>query len=230
MPFLYNQLEEAHRTGMPIFRPLLLNYQNDYNTLSIDDEFMIGADLLAAPILHPGQTSRPVYLPEGTWFDFWTGKQIKGGAMISADAPLETVPLYVRGGSIIPMGPEMNYVGEKTGPLAFQIYPDSQGKAALSLYEDDGVSQAYANGVIRRTSVTYQTSNNGVGEIQLSAPTGTYQPAARGLVFELHRTNAAQGVRIDGKLFKQGESWNQTAGVVHIELPDESRAHTIRIQ
>jgi len=202
LPFLYNTLEEAHRTGVPILRPLLLNYQTDYNTLSIDDEFMIGADLLAAPIVHPRETSRLVYLPEGTWYDFWTGKQMQGPAMIHADAPLETIPLYVRGGAIIPMGPEMNYVGEKTGPLTFTIYPDAKGRASLSLCEDDGVSEAYRNGAERRTTVSYES-----GEISIGAPTGSYQPPARKFVLAL---GAAPGVSR--------------------ELPDDGKAHTVRLR
>jgi alpha-glucosidase len=187
LPFLYTALEEAHRTGVPIFRPLLLNYQNDANTLDLDDEFMVGGDLLVAPILKPGATSRLVYLPEGTWFDYWTGRQLAGGRMIHADAALETVPLYVRGGAIIPMGPEMNYVGEKsTDPLTFEVYPDAQGNARTSLYEDDGVSPAYRNGVERRTTVTYQ-----LFKIDVSAPTGSYQPGPRNLVFAVHPTTRA---------------------------------------
>ena len=98
---------------MPIFRPLVLNYQNDANVLSIDDEFMIGADLLVAPVMKPGLISRLVYLPEGEWIDYWTNKRIKGGTLIQADAPIDLVPMYVRAGAVIPMGPEMNYIGEK---------------------------------------------------------------------------------------------------------------------
>ena len=102
--------------------------------------------------------------------------------MIHAAAPLETVPLYVRGGAIIPMGPEMNYVGEKsTDPLTFEIYPDAQGNADMSLYEDDGVSPAYRNGVERRTAVTYRSA-----EAAVSAPTGSYQPGPRNFLFVLH--------------------------------------------
>lgn len=181
LPFLYTALEEAHRTGVPIFQPLLLNYQDDANTLAIDDEFMVGGDLLVAPILNPGSTGRLVYLPNGTWFDYWTGRQIAGGRMIHAEAPLETVPFYVRGGAIIPMGPEMNYVGERaTDPLTFEIYPDAQGNARTSLYEDDGVSPAYRNGVERRTNVTYHAS-----QIDVSA-TGSYQPGPRKMHFVVH--------------------------------------------
>jgi alpha-glucosidase (family GH31 glycosyl hydrolase) len=102
--------------------------------------------------------------------------------MIHAGAPLETVPLYVRGGAIIPMGPEMNYVGEKaTDLLTFEVYPDAQGNARAQLYEDDGVSPAYRNGVERRTTVTYQSS-----KIDVSAPAGSYQPGPRTMHFTVH--------------------------------------------
>src|ERR1041385_7926373 len=125
LPFLYTALEDAGRTGVPMFRPLLLNYQQDSNTLNIDDEFMIGSDLLVAPVLKRDMTSRMVYLPQGTWIDYWTDKRITGGTMVRVEAPLEIVPMFVRAGASIPMGPEMNYVGEKlTGPLSFVIYPD----------------------------------------------------------------------------------------------------------
>jgi alpha-glucosidase len=205
LPFLYTALEEAHRTGLPIFRPLLLNYQNDANTLDLDDEFMVGSDLLVAPILQPSLTGRLVYLPEGTWYDYWTGRQLAGGRMIHADAPLETVPFYVRGGAIIPMGPEMNYVGEKvTDPLSFEIYPDAQGNAAMSLYEDDGISPAYRQGVERRTNVTYAAS-----QVEVVAPTGSYQPGARAMVFTVHGANGA------GK---------------PAQFPDDSRPHRLRLR
>jgi len=152
MPFLYTTLEEAHRTGVPVFRPLMLNYQNDPSTLNLDNEFMIGDDLLVAPILKPDVTQRLVYLPAGVWYDFWTNKNYVGGTMITVDAPLDTAPMFVRGGAIIPMWPAMNYVGErKADPITFAIYPDATGRAATTLYEDDAVSPAYKIGVVRRT-------------------------------------------------------------------------------
>jgi len=182
LPFLYTALEEAHRTGVPLFRPLLLNYQDDPNTLNIDDEFMVGDALLEAPILRPGETARLVYLPSGIWYDHWTGQRYEGGRTIRAEAPLETVPLFVRGGVILPTGPEMNYVGERpSDPLRFEIYPDAEGRASGSLYEDDGATIAYRQGVVRRTEVAYRNA-----EVELSAPTGTFQPAPRRLVFSLH--------------------------------------------
>src|SRR6266404_6141925 len=130
LPFLYTTLEEAHRTGVPLFRPLVLNYPDDSNTYNLDDEFMIGDDLLVAPIVKPDLTSRLVYLPKGLWYDYWTNKRSEGGMMIRVDAPLDTVPMFVRGGAIVPLGPEMNYVKEKrSDPITFAIYPDAGGSA-----------------------------------------------------------------------------------------------------
>ena len=182
LPFLYTTLEEAHRTGVPVFRPLVLNYQDDASTDNLDDEFMVGDDLLVAPIVKPDVTSRLVYLPKGIWYDFWTNKKYDGGTMIRVDAPLETVPMFVRGGAIIPMGPEMKYVGEKPfDPITFTIYPDENGSAFTTLYEDDGTSPAYERGVFRRTKVIV-TGRGGRYVARVSAE-GSYNPTPRSLRF-----------------------------------------------
>jgi alpha-glucosidase len=191
LPFLYTTLEEAHQTGAPVFRPLVLNYQNDPNTYNLDDEFMIGNDLLVAPVVKPDVTGRLVYLPGGVWYDYWTNKKYEGGTMVSIDAPLETVPMFVRAGAIIPTGPELNYVGEKPiDPITFNIYPDDKGFASLTLYEDDGISLAYKQGGFRRTTVSAKAA--GVGYVvTTSAPQGQYQPGARKLSFAIKTVGRA---------------------------------------
>jgi alpha-glucosidase len=236
LPFIYTNLEEAHRTGLPLFRPLLLNYQSDYNTLTIDDQFMVGADLLVAPVARPGLTSRRVYLPEGAWVDYWTGKRIAGGGMIQADAPLETVPMYIRAGAIIPMGPEMNYVGEKRfDPITFSIYPDAKGQAEMTLYEDDGLSPAYKQGVFRRTSVSVSKSGDGF-QVNVSAPEGSYDPGARNFVFALKAAPGAGLASLDGKPLalvrpEGGNSgWYKTAYGITVRIADDGKAHQIQIK
>lgn len=183
LPFLYNTLEEAHRTGVPLFRPLVLNYQDDPNTYNLDDQFMIGNDLLVAPIVKPDVLRRLVYLPKGLWYDYWTNKKYEGGKMVSVEAPLETVPLFVRAGSIIPTWPEMKYVGEKPAdPVTFSIYPDENGSASAILFEDDGVSPAYKQQGFRRTNIRARR----VGRdyfISVSAPEGHYNPGPRKFAF-----------------------------------------------
>ncbi len=183
LPFLYTTLEEAHRTGVPVFRPLLLNYQDDPNTYNLDDEFMIGENLLVAPILKPDLTRRRVYLPAGTWYDYWTNQKYTGGTMITVEAPLETVPIFVRAGAIIPSGPSLNYVGEKpVDPITFNIYPDDKGAATASLYEDDGLSPAYKTGAFRRTTLSSRRGPRGF-VVSVAAAEGTYNPGPRKFTF-----------------------------------------------
>lgn len=201
LPFLYTTLEEAHRTGVPLFRPLLLNYQNDPNTYNLDDQFMIGADLLLAPIVKPDVTSRLVYLPEGVWYDYWTNKRYTGETMITVDAALDTVPMFVRGGAIIPVGPALNYVGEKPiDPITFNIYPDDKGSASAQLYEDDGVSPAYKDGAFRRTAFSARRSDRGL-IVSVGAAEGKHDPGPRKFTFVLKSDGGDSTVTIvdDGK-------------------------------
>ena len=197
LPFLYTTLEEAHRTGVPLFRPLLLNYQNDPNTYNLDDQFMIGDDLLLAPILKPDVTRRLVYLPAGVWYDYWTGKQYTGGTMISVDAPLDVAPMFVRGGAIIPVGPMLNYVGEKpSDTIGFVIYPDEAGGASGDLYEDDGISPAYKSGAFRRTSFSSRRTARGF-TVSIGAAQGTYNPGPRKFNFGVTAAGrAGRGVSV----------------------------------
>lgn len=183
LPFLYTTLEESHRTGVPLFRPLLLNYQNDSSTWNLDDQFMIGEDVLVAPIVKPDVTRRLVYLPAGTWYDYWTNKKHTGGTMITVDAPLDTVPMFVRAGAMIPTVPPRNYVGEQSSdPVTFVIYPDDKGLASGTLYEDDGNSPAYKRGMFRRTSVSARREGRGF-VARIDAAEGQYNPGARKLNF-----------------------------------------------
>lgn len=183
LPFLYTTLEEAHRTGVPLFRPLVLNYPDDSNTYNLDDQFMIGDDILVAPVMKPDVTRRLVYLPKGTWYDYWTNKEYEGGTMIAADAPLETVPMYVRAGAIIPTGPELSYVSQKPmDPITFNIYPDDKGSASVTLYEDDGASPAYKQGAFRRTNVIARRVA-GRYSVSVGTPEGSHNPGPRKFSF-----------------------------------------------
>lgn len=199
LPFLYTTLEDAHRTGVPLFRPLVLNYQDDGSTYNLDDQFMIGEDLLVAPIVKPDVTSRLVYLPKGVWYDYWTNKKYSGGTMVRVEAMLETVPMFVRGGAIIPQWPPMNYVGEKpVDPITFAIYPDEKGSAATTLYEDDGTSPAYKQGVFRRTKVAVRRAATRYS-VNIGAPQGSYNPGARKFSFVVKPTGGAITVSDDGR-------------------------------
>jgi alpha-glucosidase (family GH31 glycosyl hydrolase) len=145
LPYLYSAVRECSLTGMPVMRAMWLHYPDDAAAVARADQYLWGPSILVAPVTEQGATSRTLYLPRGTWYDFWTGERMEGGREISRPVDLETTPLYVRAGSLIPMGPIKQYVDEKVDqPLSISIYPGSD--ASFLLYEDDGISFNYRKG------------------------------------------------------------------------------------
>jgi alpha-glucosidase (family GH31 glycosyl hydrolase) len=142
LPYLYSAVRECCETGVPIMRALWLHYSDDPAAVSRGDEYLWGRDILVAPVTENGASSRRLYLPRGRWFDFWTAEQFVGGLELSKPVDLAPMPLYVRAGSIIPLGPVRQYVAEKVeGPLTLQVYPGANG--AFTIYEDDGSTFDY---------------------------------------------------------------------------------------
>jgi alpha-glucosidase/alpha-D-xyloside xylohydrolase len=145
LPYLYSAVRECAVTGMPIMRSLWLHYPDDPQAIARDDEYLWGRDILIAPVVEQGATSRRVYLPKGGWWDFWTGDRIEGSREITRAVDLETIPLYVRAGAILPLGPVKQFTEEKVDqPLSVSIYPGADG--SFLLYEDDGKSFNYRKG------------------------------------------------------------------------------------
>jgi len=145
LPYIYSAVRECATTGMPLMRALWLHYPDDPIATARSDEYLWGRDLLVAPVVEQGATTRQVYLPHGAWFDFWTSERVDGGREISRPVDLETIPLYVRAGSILPLGPVKQHVYEHSSePLSISIYPGAD--ASFLLYEDDGKSFAYRKG------------------------------------------------------------------------------------
>jgi alpha-D-xyloside xylohydrolase len=107
-------------------RPLVMDWREDVEAQNTGDEYLFGPAVLVSPVTTEGATTRTVYLPKATWWDFWTGEKVDGGKRIEADAPLSKLPLYVRAGSIVPMGPAMEWSTEKPAdPLEVRVYPGS---------------------------------------------------------------------------------------------------------
>ncbi|GAB1538846.1 glycoside hydrolase family 31 protein [Scytonema sp. NUACC21] len=182
LPYFYTLFWEAATTGAPILRPLLYHYPNDPKTYTIHDQVFLGPNLMAAPIYRPGIEHRAVYLPEGTWYDWWTGESHSGPVHVLAHAPLERMPLYVRAGTIIPMQPVMQYVDEHPlNQLRLRIW---HGAGEFTLYEDDGHTFEFQKGAFATT--TYRVLANAeytiveVGERQ-----GEWVPPSREVVVEL---------------------------------------------
>ena len=145
MPYLYGAVREAHATGLPIVRALWLHYSNDPTATARSDQYLWGRDILVAPVVEKGATVRGAYLPAGLWYDFWTEEIHHGGREIARTVDLATLPLFVRAGAILPLGPVKQYTSEPVGePLTLQIYPGADGASAL--YEDDGISFGHRRG------------------------------------------------------------------------------------
>ncbi|MGH9472474.1 MAG: TIM-barrel domain-containing protein, partial [Terriglobales bacterium] len=144
LPYIYSYAYQAHRTGLPLMRPLWMHAPGDARA-ERGDEYFWGRELLVAPVLEAGARTRRVYLPAGAWYDFWTESRVAGGREIARDVDLATMPLYVRAGAIVPLGPVKQYTAEPVeGPLELVIYPGADGE--FLLFEDDGVSFDYRRG------------------------------------------------------------------------------------
>jgi alpha-glucosidase/alpha-D-xyloside xylohydrolase len=145
LPYLYSAVHECATTGMPIMRALWLHYPDDPKSVACGDQYLWGKSVLVAPVVEKGAETRQVYLPAGGWYDFWTQERLEGGREIHRNVDLKTMPLYIRAGSILPLGPVKQFTGEKVEqPLAVSIFPG--GDASFLLYEDDGISFNYRKG------------------------------------------------------------------------------------
>ncbi len=145
LPYLYSAVHECCTTGMPIMRALWLHYPGDPKAVARGDEYLWGRNLLVAPVTEQGATSRTLYLPHGAWYDFWTEERIEGGREVTRAVDLSIIPLYVRAGSILPLGPVKQFTGETVDePLSLFIFPGAD--ASFSLYEDDGISFNHKRG------------------------------------------------------------------------------------
>ena len=147
MPYIYSALKETCETGLPIIRALWLHYPDDPAAVARGDQYLFGRDLLVAPVAEKGATNRTLYLPHGTWYDFWTNDRLEGGRELIRKIDLATIPLYVRAGAVLPMGPLKQHTSESVdGPLTLTIFPGADN--AGFLYEDDGQSFNFREGRI----------------------------------------------------------------------------------
>jgi alpha-glucosidase len=155
LPYIYSAFQMASETGDPVQRPLVYDFQDDRHARETDDAYLLGDALLVAPVLGPGQTARHVYLPRGTWVDWYTGERHAGGQFITASAPLDRIPLFARGGHVIPTHATAitSTMGHYPEMLDLHVVvPDEDGEYYSQLHEDDGISDAFAHGQFLRTT------------------------------------------------------------------------------
>ena len=179
LPYIYTKMEEASRTGIPLMRPMFLEFPDDPELATNGEEYMFGDELLVAPRVWDFVGPYSVTLPKGDWFDYWTGARVAGGTTdggktIDVDPPLDTLPVYVRAGSILLQQPVVQNVDETPkGPLDVRVYagPNCRGE----LYMDDGNTNAYLKGDNARLHFSCEVTGTSLS-IETSAPEGTFRP------------------------------------------------------
>jgi alpha-glucosidase/alpha-D-xyloside xylohydrolase len=184
MPYLYSAVKETTQTGLPVMRSLWLHYPDDPAAVARGDQYLWGRDILVAPVVEKGATSRTLYLPRGAWYDFWTNQRQEGGKEVTRPVDLATIPLYVRAGAIIPMGPVKQYTAEKVeAPLEISVYPGADG--SFLLYEDDGASFSYRKGEWMGIHMAWNDARKSL-TLRLAAGSKMLAPARRDIRVKMH--------------------------------------------
>lgn len=137
--YIYSEIYKSHLTGLPMMRPMVFDYEDDPETRHLHDQYMFGENLLVAPILRPGETVRKVYLPKGIWYNFFTGERVEGGKHILVRANLEQIPVFVRGGSVIPMGEKAMNTEKLSRNITIKVYLNGEDFTE-TIYFDDGIT------------------------------------------------------------------------------------------
>ncbi|HNW51411.1 MAG TPA: glycoside hydrolase family 31 protein [Prolixibacteraceae bacterium] len=201
IPYIYSSYYQSYKNGSPIIRALVFDHPSDVNTYPIDDQYLFGENMLICPVTEKGAKSRTLYLPEGKWIDYWSGQEYIGKKSIIVKTPLDKLPIYIKAGAIIPMQPDMQYVGEKpVDPVTFDIYPS--GISSFDLYEDDGLSLDYQKGVFAITKVTCKDINERV-YIDIFPSEGSYSLPGRKFTLWVHLDGIPDFVTVNNK------SWDE---------------------
>jgi len=194
MPYTYSVAWQVTHNGASIMRPLVMDYAGDPQVLNIGDQYLFGPSIMVNPVTTQGATSRTVYLPGHTaWFDFWTGDRETASRSIVATAPIQTTPLYIPAGSILPMGPTMQFIGEKPAdPIELRIYRGANG--SFTLYEDEGDTYHYEKGVYATIPIDW---NEATQTLRIGERKGSFPGMLKGRTFNIVLVSPNHGVGVD---------------------------------
>ncbi|PWG78976.1 glycoside hydrolase family 31 protein [Pararcticibacter amylolyticus] len=223
IPYIYSNAYTMYKTGLPLMKGLVMDYRKDANVYDIGDQYLFGNNLMVCPVTTKGAQTRTVYLPEGTWFDYWTGKKYAGKQYVHVVCPLDTIPLFAKAGAVIPMQPEMLYSGEKpVNEIMLDIFP---GSGSFSLYEDDGVSLGYKSGKFALTEISVDGDANGV-KIDIRKPEGSFKPSSHTYLLKI-RLEELPGkipeVTENGKKNVRGVNLDKKDRVLYVKTISDNR-------
>jgi alpha-glucosidase (family GH31 glycosyl hydrolase) len=228
IPYLYTYSWLAHQEAMPILRPLYLHYPELEEAYRHSHEYFFGAEMLVAPVLDPGGNAS-IYLPPGRWIDFFTGKRYAGDSTVSAHYAVDEMPVFVREGAIIPEQRASDYSNaEPLDVLILNVY--AGGKGSFDLYEDDGISLAYAEGQFAQTALRYDSGSDGTHRLVIEPTTGTFrgQGQARSYELRIHAAGKPSSVSVNGSAAARW-TWDAGQGTAVVVLPRQAIRERINV-
>jgi alpha-glucosidase len=232
MPYLYTGIEEASRTGLPLMRPVFLEYPQASGFYGDDRDFLFGSDFFVAPVTTEMVDAEEISLPPGDWYDFWTNTRLSSKEKFSLRPRLDEMPLYVRAGAIVPMQPLVQHTGEKpNGPLELRVYlPASTpgNDCRGTLYQDDGHTFAYQKGEILRISYSCQLSNGSV-TVTSSTEKNAFEPWWKSAEVTLYgAASTPKEVRIGNEIIHEWR-YDGLARAVTLTVPDAAKNWSVRL-
>ena len=211
LPYIYSVAWMVTNQGYTMLRGLVMDFRTDSKVYDIPDQFMFGPAVLVNPVTKAGAVSRQVYLPESTqWFDFWTGRKLKGGQHVEAPAALDSLPLYIRAGSIIPFGPSVQNAQEPADPIELRVYDGANGE--FTLYEDEGDSYDYEKGTYATITFTWDDK---AGKLTIGQRHGTFPDMLNHRTFRIVFVGPDHGVGIEPAQPDQIVHYDGHAVVLH---------------
>ena len=215
LPYIYSIAWKTTHENYTPMRALVLDFRDDPWVWNIGDQFLFGPALLISPVTEPGATSRHLYLPKAKWYNFWTGETLEGGNAINVSAPLEQIPIFVRAGTILPLGPAIQFAQQANDPIELRAYPGADGE--FTLYEDQGDTYNYEKGAYATILFRWNDWNH---VLTIAQREGTYPGMPRSLTFNIvfvqkdHGTEVEQTRTPDSTVIYDGRpveiKWNLT--------------------
>jgi len=193
LPYIYSLAWKTTSESYTPMRPLVMDFRTDDRAANIGDQFMFGPAILVSPVTEPAASARQLYLPNAKWYDFWSGATTQGGSMIQASAPLDRIPLYVRAGSILPMGPDMEWSTQKPAdPIELRVYRGAD--ADFTLYEDENDNYSYEKGVHATIPLHW---DDGKSVLTIGERKGEFPGMLQKRTFHIVFVSADHGVGVD---------------------------------
>ena len=190
MPYIYSLAWKVTNEGSTFMRPLVMDFRSDPRAQNIGDQFLFGPSILVNPVTEPGATSRHLYLPDALWYDFWTGSTAQGARVIDSPATIDRLPLYVRAGSLVPLGPDIEYATEKPAePIELRVYRGANGE--FTLYEDENDGYSYEKGAHATIPISWDDASH---TLTIGDRTGTFSGMLESRKFQIVLVTEGHGI------------------------------------